>query len=149
MNRKSCQWYEYIIHRWIGKAANGLNIYFIPLQLQHTTSRKILMLHWISKEILKFLRQKPAFPSSDILSVQKRHQGLKIKTSSFRMFDSITNSCSLCSATSKGISVYGFFFFSSKKTQYFSSILSFFWRVCFFVFFLWIHQCLDSVSYED
>ena len=135
MNRKSCQWYEYIIHRWIGKAANGLNIYFIPLQLQHTTSRKILMLHWISKEILKFLRQKPAFPSSDILSVQKRHQGLKIKTSSFRMFDSITNSCSLCSATSKGISVYGFFFFHQKKLNISHQFWVFFDVYVFLFFF--------------
>ena len=45
-------------------------------------------------------------------------------------------------------SVYVFFFI--KKTQFFfSSILSFFDVYVFLIYFWWIHQCLDSVSYDD
>ena len=36
------------------------------------------------KRSLNWLSPKPVFPSSDILSVQKRHQGLKIKRWDFR-----------------------------------------------------------------
>ena len=62
-----------------------LSIYiFIPLKLQLTTSRKTLMLHWMSQESLNFLRPKPPLPSSGILSVQKRHQGLKFKSSGLK-----------------------------------------------------------------